>query len=117
MHPQRRPLLQQLLLVQPRRRLYFVSSYHKSVQARLAVVHHFRVSSEQVEHFAVVAHRECPPFNLEFIQIRIAPSEGRLENVMQLAQRDISVDPDLPPDGRLDVSDLRVKRVEGVGPS
>ena len=42
----------------------------------------------------VVAHCVRSPIYLEVVQMRIDPSEGCLQNVMQLSQRDVAVDPE-----------------------
>ncbi|MDH6147257.1 hypothetical protein OKW46_001179 [Paraburkholderia sp. WSM4179] len=49
------------------------------------------------------------------MQMRVGPSKGGLQDVMQLAQGDVAVDMDPSRDRRFDVTDLRVKCVDGVG--
>ncbi len=62
----------------------------------------------------VVAHCVRSPIYLEVVQMRIGPSEGCLQNVMQLSQRDVAVDPDAPSHGWFDIPQLRVKRIYSV---
>ncbi len=47
----------------------------------------------------------------EFMEVGIGPAHGRLEDVMELMQAHGAVDPDHPPDGGLDVSQLYPKTV------